>query len=208
MEKKYLLKDEKGFVLVVALVLLGLLSLLGVAVTNTSTIEVKIAANNLAYTQNFYLADSAAREGIAFLDNHVKSKDEWEADYVSTFRWAAVSSDFRGEASDLTGSPIKVNQNDIDEIKAWLTAPGEWDNLKEAENLKASGHHLAPFVRYAIVGPISDEGGASLSMTANTSKIVGFVVYGIYDNPNPNDSNRGQVIVDIGYKLTISTATP
>jgi len=209
MEKKYLLKNEKGFVLVVALVLLGLLSLLGVAVTNTSRIEVQIAANNRAYTQNFYLADSAAREGIAFLNKNVTSKEQWESDYVSNFRWAAVSSEFRGETSDLTNSPIKVNQNNIDEIKAWLTAPGEWNNLKEAEKLKASGHPLAPFVRYAIVGPISSGGGGSMRATGGASmSTVGFIVYGIYDNQNPDDANRGQVLVDVGYELTIFTGTP
>jgi len=207
MEKKYLLKNEKGFVLVVALVLLGLLSLLGVAVTNTSRIEVQIAANNRAYTQNFYLADSAAREGIAFLNGNIKSADQWRSDYTSTFKWAAVSSVFpEAVASDLDSTPIVVDNTNISEVKTWLIK--EWNNLREAENLKASGHPLAPFVRYAVVGPVSDEGGTSLSMTANTSKIVGFIVYGIYDNPNPDGANRGQVIVDIGYKLTISTATP
>ncbi len=37
---------------------------------------------------------------------------------------------------------------------------------------------------------------------------VGFIVYGIYDNQNPDDANRGQVLVDVGYELTIFTGTP
>lgn len=203
MEKKYLLKNEKGFVLVVALVLLGLLSLLGVAVTNTSRIEVQIAANNRAYTQNFYLADSAAREGIAFLNKTITSSEQWTSDFASNsaFKWAAVSSVFpEVKASDLSSTPITVDHTNINEVKQWLTQ--EWANLKEAENLKTSGHPLAPFVKYAVVGPISRALGTSLSVTVEAPTIVGFIVYGIYNNPNPD--NRGQVIVDIGYKLTIS----
>ncbi len=203
MEKKYLLKNEKGFVLVIALVLLGLLSLLGVAVTNTSRIEVQIAANNRAYTQNFYLADSAAREGIAFLNETITSSDQWTSDFTgnSAYKWAAVSSVFpEVKASDLTSTPITVDHTNINEVKQWLMQ--EWANLKEAENLKTSGHPLAPFVKYAVVGPISNALGDSINMTVERPTIVGFIVYGIYNNPNPD--NRGQVIVDIGYKLTIS----
>jgi len=203
MEKKYLLKNEKGFVLVIALVLLGLLSLLGVAVTNTSRIEVQIAANNRAYTQNFYLADSAAREGIAFLNETITSSDQWTSDFTgnSAYKWAAVSSVFpEVKASDLTSTPITVDHTNINEVKQWLMQ--EWANLKEAENLKTSGRPLAPFVKYAVVGPISNALGDSINMTVERPTIVGFIVYGIYNNPNPD--NRGQVIVDIGYKLTIS----
>jgi len=58
------LKNEEGAVLVIALVLLGLLAILGVAATNTSTLEVKIAANNRIYTENFYMAEAAVRESI------------------------------------------------------------------------------------------------------------------------------------------------
>lgn len=204
MEKKYLLQDEKGFVLVVALVLLGLLSLLGVAVTNTSRIEVQIAANNRAYTQNFYLADSAAREGMAFLNKEIISADQWTSDYTndSDFKWAAESSVFPNtRTSKLDSTPIIVNHTDINEIKTWLMQ--NWNALQPSEHFQDAGHPLAPFVRYAIVGPVYKQPGSSLSATTKAPTVIGFIVYGIYNNPNPDDSNRGQVIVDIGYKLTI-----
>ncbi|MBW2409380.1 MAG: hypothetical protein JRF72_06240, partial [Deltaproteobacteria bacterium] len=40
------LKDENGSVIVVALIILALLTILGIASTNTSTLEVRIATNS------------------------------------------------------------------------------------------------------------------------------------------------------------------
>jgi Tfp pilus assembly protein PilX len=60
MKQKSLLKNEKGSVTVLAVILLMLLTLLGMAATTTSSIEVQIAGNELRYKQAFYAAESAA----------------------------------------------------------------------------------------------------------------------------------------------------
>jgi len=59
MKQKFLLEKEKGSVTVLALVLLMLLTLLGTAAMSTSTIETRIAGNELRYKQAFYAAESA-----------------------------------------------------------------------------------------------------------------------------------------------------
>lgn len=67
--KKNLIKNEDGYVLVISLILLGLLSLLGIASTDTATLEVQIAANSRTYTRNFYKAETAVREALARVIN-------------------------------------------------------------------------------------------------------------------------------------------
>jgi hypothetical protein len=62
-------KNEHGSVLVVALVILVLLTLMGISVTTTSDIEVQIAKNEQKYVEEFYVADSAWKQGVEWLDS-------------------------------------------------------------------------------------------------------------------------------------------
>jgi len=54
---------EEGFVLVTALMMLVALSLLGLATIMTSTVELKIAANDRVHTETFYRADGGTEIG-------------------------------------------------------------------------------------------------------------------------------------------------
>lgn len=59
MNIKILLTNEDGSVLVAALIILVLLTLMGMAATKTSTIEVQIAANESYHRLAFYSAEAA-----------------------------------------------------------------------------------------------------------------------------------------------------
>jgi hypothetical protein len=59
MKEKYLAENEKGSITVLAVVLLMLLTLLGIAATTTSSIEVQIAGNELRHKLAFYSAEAA-----------------------------------------------------------------------------------------------------------------------------------------------------
>jgi hypothetical protein len=59
MEKNFQIENEKGSVTVLAVVLLMLLTLLGMAALSTSSIETQIAGNELRYKLAFYAAESA-----------------------------------------------------------------------------------------------------------------------------------------------------
>jgi Tfp pilus assembly protein PilX len=59
MKKTLLPKNENGSVVVLALVMVVLLSLLGMAVTRTSSIDVQVASNEGQATQDLYQAESA-----------------------------------------------------------------------------------------------------------------------------------------------------
>lgn len=68
MKSKITLENEKGSVTVLAVVMLMLLTLLGMAATTTSSIETQIAGNELRYKQAFYAAESAAAYVARFPD--------------------------------------------------------------------------------------------------------------------------------------------
>ncbi len=62
------LKNENGSVIVVALIILALLTILGIASTNTSTLEVRIATNSQDHQLDFYVADSGWKDAAMFLE--------------------------------------------------------------------------------------------------------------------------------------------
>ncbi len=64
MKKASLLKNENGSVVVLALIMLVLLTLLGMAVTRTSSIEVQIAGNDQQAVDCLYKAESADHYAI------------------------------------------------------------------------------------------------------------------------------------------------
>jgi Tfp pilus assembly protein PilX len=64
MKKTSLLTNENGSVIVLALIMLALLTMLGMAVSRTSSIEVQIASNDQQAVDCFYTAESADHYAI------------------------------------------------------------------------------------------------------------------------------------------------
>jgi Tfp pilus assembly protein PilX len=64
-----ILKNNRGSVIIAALLLLVTLSIIGVAATNTSVFESTIIGNMHRYQIDFYVADSGWKEGAMWLDN-------------------------------------------------------------------------------------------------------------------------------------------
>ncbi len=69
MKAKHPLKDENGFVLLVALIMLAMCTLLGIWATTTSTTEIQIAQNERIYKDNLYRSEAAAMESAQRLEN-------------------------------------------------------------------------------------------------------------------------------------------
>ena len=64
-----LLKDQSGVALVLALVMIVILTLIGLASTYTSTFELKLSGNKRGTTDAFYAADSGVQVVVANVDN-------------------------------------------------------------------------------------------------------------------------------------------
>ena len=62
-------KGDGGTILPIALVLLLLLTMIGIAATMTSEVEIRIAGNELTYKQNLYFAEGSAMMGVQVLEN-------------------------------------------------------------------------------------------------------------------------------------------
>ena len=111
-----LINNEKGAVLVVALIIMGLLAIIGTAIMMTTSIELRIARNERVSKTAFYraengrimgaLASEAAAWGIDYNDG-----DEFEVTGSGVF---IMDGDFIMEAFDLDNSIDQVT--DADEV--------------------------------------------------------------------------------------------
>jgi hypothetical protein len=63
------LKDQSGVALVLALIMIVILTLIGLASTYTSTFEMKLSGNKRGTTDAFYAADSGIQVVVANVDN-------------------------------------------------------------------------------------------------------------------------------------------
>ncbi len=69
------IKNEQGFVLVLSLMVLVVLTLLGISASRTSVIELEISGNDNLSKMLLYYAESAAYEAAQRLDNIKKKED-------------------------------------------------------------------------------------------------------------------------------------
>ncbi len=71
MKEKRLVTNEDGYTVIIALAILTLLTVIGISVTTTSTIDIMISGNEKTYTKNFYLAEGAAMQCAQDVDDDV-----------------------------------------------------------------------------------------------------------------------------------------
>ena len=71
--------SQQGSVIVIAMVILVMLTIIGIAATNTSTTEVQISTNALLHNIAFYTADSGIEAGRAALNNlKIEDAGSWD----------------------------------------------------------------------------------------------------------------------------------
>jgi len=68
-KKKCFLEDQTGAAIIIALIMMVVLTLIGIASTFTSTFEIKLSGNKRGATDAFYAADSGVNVITARTDN-------------------------------------------------------------------------------------------------------------------------------------------
>ena len=134
MKKALLLKNENGSVVVLALIMLVLLTLLGMAVTRTSSIEVQIASNDQQAVDCLYKAESADHFAIELINTWMTNTFLMSADTVAN----AVSPDLDNDGTD------DINTN--------IDGDGTSDFLMEIRCIEGTGTPISP----PFTGPAND----------------------------------------------------
>ena len=65
------IKNERGFVLITSLLMLLVLMIIGIAATNTTTIDLQISGNDKVSKQTFYQAESGTQVGSELVEDAI-----------------------------------------------------------------------------------------------------------------------------------------
>ncbi len=94
MHTKQMMSNEDGSVVFVAIVILILLTVMGISATNTSTIEVLIAGNEIDYKEAFYFADGSTDVGLELLEQNLACPEGFTSDNLMIGSANVIDSDF------------------------------------------------------------------------------------------------------------------
>ncbi|MDM8551144.1 hypothetical protein QUF72_13755 [Desulfobacterales bacterium HSG2] len=86
-------KDEEGYMLIVTLLFLFLLTITGISATSSSDVELQTALNNSLYKRNFYRAESANVEAIRKLDKMIQEGGQFGTDPDEPWQTSVSESD-------------------------------------------------------------------------------------------------------------------
>lgn len=165
------IKNENGIALIIALMLLVLLTLLGIAATTTSVLEVQIAGNDRDYKANLYKAETAAYEAARTMGEMTDGPG---------------ASNLKGKVSWIPAETAITDENDLANLDNW-----DEDAITEGIAIYSTyinDNTTAFAAKY--IGP------DSLGMdNQNQGKKYLFSVLGHSEN------NSGQALVELGLKL-------
>ncbi len=164
--------SESGSVLVIALMMLVFLTMIGIAATTTTSIELQIARNERIYAENFNHAEAAARHAIQLIEN-MTAADLSDHD---AFPWL-----HNGELTDLSLVPDFTNPDN------WTLAGSDVNagSMSDAMGAEFNDTYFAAIDRLVT-------GEEDLTLP---SKMHLFQCFGNYNHPT-----RGRVLIEVGYK--------
>jgi len=153
-ERRSILKNEEGSLLVVVIVVLAVLSIIGISTMDKSTVELQIVRNEAVYNRNFYAAEGAAIEAAQTLQNQADSSELLPN--TTNYTWLGSAADVDWTAQ---GDKIVV---DIDEVAALADV-----STIPSTDIAAVHRGIAS--------------GASMTMTA-VSQVHEYAVFGYYNS--------------------------
>lgn len=174
--KNILVGNERGTAIITVLLILMLLTFIGITSTRTTVTEKAVIRSDAVFERSFYLAESAALEGVQKLANE-SAPEELLAPLItaaSNNNGLLISADAREPENDLANCDSDgdgdIDGNDISDI--CVLDP---DNTTR---------------RLVVQLPISS--GSSLGL--GSSRLYSYVSYGL------TEAQGGRAMIKIGYK--------
>ena len=149
------LNDEKGFVMVVALMILVILSLIGVAGLDTSTFEEQIAGNDWSAKQTFYKSDGGTQLGSELLEYNFSCGPVTSAKITNKVN-IYTSKLFHNESA-----PTAAYPSDTARDVCWPSANANSPDLTDCDAGSTKEH-----TNLSMFGTISYNEGAAIQMAA------------------------------------------
>jgi len=183
-------RNQEGFVLVTALLILVVLSIMGTASMMLRNTEQKITSNVEVFQHNFYVLETTALEGITTLEGLSDTVLTNAPSFPSWLKQESPSIDLRQSSQWPSGAILPANTS-LTTPPVNITPPGY------ASNGTASGDRIW----YAAV----DKGPCPFADLSDPDKIEEcYDVYSMYDvKSGPGKAYHGKAMLLIGYKKVL-----
>jgi hypothetical protein len=129
--------NEQGFVLVTAMVILVILTLIGIAATNTSVMEIQIAGNDKLQKQTFTQADGGTEAGSNLLEENISCPDGFSGPAPLPIGGAEITANI---PTGVTGAKLNFWQNEIDPATIPVPYPSDTQRHIRIPNNDAVPH--------------------------------------------------------------------
>lgn len=150
----YNTNDEKGFILIVSLMMLVILSLVGSFALNTTIFELQISGNDKVAKDSFYRADAGGQAGSELLEQNLGCPNGFSANppfaiqgvnvYDAKMAYHEVLTDVNGVTTWVAaeGRPVTLEDIPNDTIRAAriLNDPGSGNDTTPHTNIVAWGN--------------------------------------------------------------------
>jgi hypothetical protein len=176
--------NEEGSVLVISVVILALLTVIGIAATSTTSIELQIASNDRIYKENFYQAEGAAMTLARVLENINATTDTTAIEKLK-----ADQPKFTFDSQERDVVNPKTNDVELEDIGN----PKYWEGGSDDRSFEIPG--IADDSPMGIVRRDGIGSGETLD-AASPSHLYTFSIFG---SKVQGLNNRG-IVVAIGYK--------
>jgi Tfp pilus assembly protein PilX len=136
--------NQRGSVLIVALLMLVVLTLLGISSTTTSTVELQISGNDKLYKRSFFAADGGTAAGSELIEQNIEERD-W-TNYSTRGNIGIITGDLylnRDTDAGIDPIPSDTNQDAIIPLSAIVDPTADPFILKTSvphTNLKIVGN--------------------------------------------------------------------
>jgi Tfp pilus assembly protein PilX len=181
-EATCILKSQEGAVVIAALMILCLLTIIGIASTNISNTEVKIAGHELRYQQNFYRAEGATMEAVERLEISSKPVDDNDS-------WLCSLQEIKDDYADC------IDEND-QICKAFFN--DVWDDNDITGPLDKQESVLSDDLEDTHLIGVYHTPGSNLDVTM--AKMYHFQIFGRSAPQINGKYTSGETVIAIGYR--------
>ena len=127
-----IIKNEDGFLLIMSLMILTILTIIGVSTSNTTRFELTIAANDRVYNRSFYTAESAWPLGGLWLNAKAGAPSIEDTSQTFDGTEVAIVRNYGGDPGSTTNDTFPPGTED-----GTLNGIPYWYRLTEEDNVRA-----------------------------------------------------------------------
>jgi len=143
---KKTIKNERGFVLIVSMLMLLVLMIIGIAATNTTTIELQISGNDKVSKQTFYQADSGTEAGIRVVEDCIE-----ESGFDGTSWYGVTIGNANLYMNDALPSSVDASLTQGSEVTNLKFVAGATHTTPGSGSQMAAGYEVKVKVQQAVV---------------------------------------------------------